>query len=151
MRLGDASESTKHFWSFTAKQCCSILRNNWSSWGPTWLLTSCLMSSHLKPPTSQTDLKWWFVFFKTLLWAEINNVLSNQFGISELLETWITSYKLHGAILFLQLLQLFRRTMQHCFAVKLQKRFVDYETSLVFSSAWVNNDRIFIFCANCSF
>ena len=29
---GEVSLSTKHFWSFTVKQSCSILLNNWSSW-----------------------------------------------------------------------------------------------------------------------
>ena len=29
LRLGEAS--IKHFWSFTAKWCCSVLLNNWSS------------------------------------------------------------------------------------------------------------------------
>ena len=74
-----------------------------------------------------------------------NKVFSNQFGIPELLETWITPYKLYEAILFLQLLPLFRRTLQRRFAAKLQKCFVVYETSLVLSSAWVDNDRMFIF------
>ena len=32
-KLVEVLQSTEHFWSFTAQQCCSILRNNWSRWG----------------------------------------------------------------------------------------------------------------------
>ena len=32
-KSGEVLESAKHFWSFTAKQCCSISLNNWSTWG----------------------------------------------------------------------------------------------------------------------
>ena len=31
-KSGDIWQLTKHFWSFTAKHCCSILVNNWSRW-----------------------------------------------------------------------------------------------------------------------
>ena len=45
----------------------------------------------------------------------------------------------------LRLLQLFRRTLQHCFAVKLQKCFVDDKTSPDFPLAWgqVDSDSIY--------
>ena len=48
---------------------------------------------------------------------------------------------------FIFQLQLFRRTLQHCFAVKLQKCCVDSETSLDLLSTWgcMNNDKAFIF------
>ena len=48
----------------------------------------------------------------------------------------------------LLLLQRFKRKPQHCFAVKLQKCFVDYKTTPDFplaSARWVDNDWIFIF------
>ena len=32
-KSGEFSACTKHFWSFTAKHCCSILLKNWSRWG----------------------------------------------------------------------------------------------------------------------
>ena len=50
----------------------------------------------------------------------------NQFGISEFLETWICFSLL---VMFSpQLLQLFKRMLERCFVVKLQKCSVDYET-----------------------
>ena len=53
----------------------------------------------------------------------------------------------------LHLRRLFRRTLQHRFAVKLQKCFVGYETSPNFPSAWgrVETDWLFYFCVNLSF
>ena len=44
----EGSQSSKHFWSFTAKQCCSILPNSWSS--------QDLLSSK-SPVDSHIDLK----------------------------------------------------------------------------------------------
>ena len=86
-------------------------------------------------------------------WKSFNNDFSNQFGISGLLETWITPDKLYGAMFYfsfgssLNLLQLFRRVLQRSFTVKPQKCFVDYKTSLGFPPArlWVDNDYIFIY------
>ena len=54
---------------------------------------------------------------------------------------WIMWDKLYEAILFEvlathQLLLLLSRMLQTCFSVKLQKRFVDYETSPDFPSVW---------------
>ena len=56
---------------------------------------------------------------------------------------WINPYELDGAIhvYFFSLLkqifilQLFWRMLEHCFAVKLQKCFVDYESTPDFPSA----------------
>ena len=58
---------------------------------------------------------------------------------------WIALDKLHGTILHPH--QLFSRTLQRCFTVKLQKCSVEYRTSSWFPSAWgwVDNDWIF-FC-----
>ena len=72
----------------------------------------------------------------------VKNLFWRQFGISGLPQTWITADHLNGAILCfhffpflsLQLLQLFRRNLQCCFAVKLQKCFVDSKTSTNFPS-----------------
>ena len=42
------------------------------------------------------------------------------------------------------LLQVFRRMLQNCFAVRHEKCFVDYKTSHEFPSARVDNESIFI-------
>ena len=67
----------------------------------------------------------------------VNNIFSNQFGISGLQETWIASDQLWGAIFMFfsswflrfetspQQHQLCRRMLQHCLTVKVQKCFVD--------------------------
>ena len=77
---------------------------------------------------------------------------SNQFGISGPLHTWITPDELYGAIwrVILSpfwtsplLLHLLRRMLQHCFALNLQKYFVDYETSTDLpSSGWGWTDTV---------
>ena len=48
--------------------------------------------------------------------------------------------------------QVLRRMLRRCFAVKLQKCFVGYETSPDFPPAWngVDKDRIFLFLVNLS-
>ena len=91
----------------------------------------------------------------------VNNVFRNQNGI---LEIWETLTVLLFAFGFLfscsscfktspQLLQLFRRMLQCCFAVKLQKCFMDYATSLDFPSSrgWVDNDWIHPLKETCAF
>ena len=87
-----------------------------------------------------------------------NTVFSNQFGMSGLPEAWITPDELCGDVLcflfclfiqlsftFIQLFQLLRTMLQHCFAVMLQKCFGDYETSSTIVALGWDNDRIFIF------
>lgn len=67
----------------------------------------------------------------SVLKKSINIVFLNQFGISGVPETWITHFMFSFLVVFniLKLLLLFMRILQSCFAVKLQKYFVDYKTS----------------------
>ena len=81
----------------------------------------------------------------------VNNLSINQCGIAELLGTWIMLAELYRAISsFLcfktsrQLRLLFRKILQRCLAVKLQKCFMDYETTSFPSTWWwVDNGWIF--------
>ena len=75
-----------------------------------------------------------FLVWQPQWWFRLKNRCKKH-----LLETWNTLDELYRDILhFLQLffiphlLQLFRKTLQRCFAVTLQKCFVDYETEQVF-------------------
>ena len=82
----------------------------------------------------------------------VSNVFPSQFGIAEIWET-LTLFVCLLLIFFNcflcfetspQLLKLLRRMLQCCFAVKLQKCFMDYATSPDFPSSWgwVDNDWI---------
>ena len=90
----------------------------------------------------------------------VNNVFSNPFGVLGPPENWLKFMKtvevFFSCFFFFflhfetspQLFQSFRRMQWHCFAVKLQKCFVDYKTALDFSSAWGwednNKDKVYI-------
>ena len=76
----------------------------------------------------------------------VNNIFSNPFRMSELLVTLFTADELFGVILWfvlfffylhfkssLQLLQLFSRTLQLCFTVKLQRCSVDTSPDFISS------------------
>ena len=88
----------------------------------------------------------------------VNHIFWNQFGISELQDSWITQNKLFGHLYILLclfvsvlkqvfcLLQVFSRILHLCFAKKLQKCLVDYDTSPDFISSGGGEDGgIFIF------
>ena len=79
----------------------------------------------------------------------IINVSSNQFGISGLHRTRCTEPIYVFCFLCFKPgpspIQLFRRMLPHRFVVKLQKCFVDYETSPDIPSALIDNVWIFIF------
>lgn len=77
-------------------------------------------------------------------------ICSNQFGISVVPETYIMQDKLFGTILCffkIVLLQVIRRMLQHCSAVKLQNFSADHETSphLLLTWKWADNDCLLIF------
>ena len=101
-KLGEVSKSTKHFWSFTAKQCSSVLLNNWSRWGLVLKLTEYLKCLCTALPWHHIiDLKRCFVKrflmkmkLETLshpIWSHElgraagggNNIFPNQFGTLE--------------------------------------------------------------------
>ena len=72
------------------------------------------------------------LMWRFLLKNSVNNFFSNQFWLSGLVAAWSHLMIYFGCFLCfkssLQQLQLFRRMLQCCFAVKLQKCLVDYET-----------------------
>ena len=118
---------TEHFWSFAAKQRCSILLNNWSSWGLVlkWKKTTTTEWKLKLAPNSLSgviqvsgspEIQNWLNLFivaaklkalpRTMSEAgaqasieDINNVLSNQFWISGLPETRIILDELSKIIL----------------------------------------------------
>ena len=86
-RSGEASQSTKHFWISTAKELCSVLRNNWSRWG---LVLKSSIPSHKKP----WDPNW---FKKTLFtpltcrWAQLSTsdgLCTNTFSLAATVQIW---------------------------------------------------------------
>ena len=145
-------------WSFTAKQRCSILLENWSrvvdEQLKKWLHTARpAKSKSTEAPRSQTDFKKDIIYilgFQLSSRSEdfgVNNIFSNEFGISGPQETWITLDELYGAISYFQLCSLLKQVpiyfscrgegrLQQCSAAKLQKYSADYKTSPDFPSAW---------------
>ena len=104
---------------------------------------------HSKTVLQHSQPKWMGTCFKTFLAdfsfkKDVNNIFSNRFRDSDLLESCLTPEKQYGAssccmwfffLLFLlhfktspHLLQLFRRILQLCFDVKLQECFLDNKT-----------------------
>ena len=121
------------FWSFTAKQCCSILLVNWSIWG--------LVLKH----------KAWDESIKLVCHNPVWDLRASRDSDNTLVELYgAISCSFSVVLLFKSSLfpcQLFWRMLHCCLGVKLKKCFADYETSPDHQLAWkwLDDDSNFIF------
>ena len=160
---GEVLYSTTHFWSFTAKQHCSILLNKWSGWGgpkhPILIWKDCYLHPSLSPQSSKA-LAFTASRLSAPAWPHVENVNNAAFHlICDLMASRdlnctvqaLLSYFIFLAAVFLRyitsprLLQLLRRMLKRCFGAKLQKSLVDYKTSPDFSSAWGWIENTYVF------
>ena len=111
-KSGEVLRSTKHFWSFTAEQICSILLNRWSSWG-------------LK---QNKKIRWAFSFKKG-----VNKVQPYQFWIYTRQAVWRNLIRLFSKPVDIYFSCMLHRMLQQCCVMKLQK----WQTKLYFHF-WVN-------------
>ena len=151
-------QSTKYVCRFTTKQCWSILLNNWSRWGLVcfevlkWKKKKDNWKKHRIAPFSSCSIiqaPALHIGLKSCYAPTSDGVCANAFS-------WVATVKISGceqccfksfgdlwdskylghAVPSHRLLQLFKRMLQHCFDVTLQKCFADGETSPNFPSAW---------------
>ena len=135
--------SVRPKWKLATKQGCSAFLNNWRR--------GRLVLKHEKKKRNKKpwDLKIWKDVIDTLRQTS-DRVCANTCSLAASFQISLETLEpFYVCFFLLHPLQLFRRTLHHCFVVNLQKCSVDYDTSRDSPSAWRwrwgDNNRIFIF------